>query len=252
MKKILMTAMAVSLFALSAEAQYYGNQAYGNQGYNQGYAQPRSRYQNQGYNRNGQRASQQRRRATGASSRATSRKRQKQNEWSFYVAPRVGVGTSFGWISGYDNPIVPQLAIAGGFSYGNLRAELEFDYHFEGELASWGSGDFGGELNFSQYNFAINGYYDFMPNSSFRPFVGVGLGVSNVEISEKISTPYGSESLSVSDTKPMFSLMGGATWHMTDHMALEGMARYRYIPIDGDTGRSLSNVEALIGMRFSF
>lgn len=261
MKKFLATAMAISFFALSAHAQYYGNYSYNNQGYgqsrgqyqnqgynNQGYGRSQGQYRNQG-NRNRQGSSYQRR---GQSSRVASRKQQQQDQLSFYIAPRVGVGTSFGWVSELDNPVVPQLAIAGGLSYGNWRAELEFDYHFEGELGSWSDEDEHLELNFSQYNFAVNGYYDFMPNSSFRPFIGLGLGVSKVEITEEYSSPYGSYSESVSDTNPMFSAMGGATWRLSDHLSLEGMARYRYVSVDADAGSGISNVEALIGMRFNF
>lgn len=268
-KTFLTTAAAVCLFAFSAEAQYYGSQPYGYPGNTGGYY-GRS-YQNGGYGGNSEynrgtysrpasQGTRYNRGSYGVRTAQTRQKQQKQNALSFYVTPRVGFGGTFGWISELDTPYVPVFGVAGGLKFNNFRAELEFNYRLEGELfnktVSSGSASAKYEMNYSQYDLALNGYYDFNLESKWTPFIGAGLGVAKWKITDKasVSTPWGSGSdeEEFSDAGFIVSVMGGVSYQMTDHIALEGMARYRYLSVDADAGSGLSNVDAIIGARFSF
>lgn len=265
MRKTFLATVAIAcFFAFSAEAQYYGAQQYGQSGAATGYygrTSQGARYNNSGYNRGSySRTSAQGQRYSRGSYGSRVQSRQKQKALSFYVTPRVGFGGTYGWVSEIDTPYVPVFGGAVGLKFHNFRGEVEFNYRLEGELYSE-SVDVGSvsakyELNYNQYDFALNGYYDFDLKSKWTPFIGAGLGLAKWKISEKatVDTAFGSGTSEdeFSDTGFIVAVMGGVSYQMTDHIAFEGMARYRYLSVDADTGSGLSNVDAMIGARFSF
>jgi len=244
MKKLLLTATALCLLSVGAEAQYYGN-SYGQPRYNQ-YGGGYSRQQGQSYQRQGQnyqRSSQQREYRSGTNQRTQQRKKK-----SFYVTPRLGYGGTFGWDdSDIDTPWSPILGVAVGAYFNKFRVEGEIDYHMKKEIYSvsypWGSS----KAEYSQLDFGVNGYYDF-GKGSIRPFVGAGAGLSRLKV-EATATGWGYKA-NASWTKTPFTLsaMAGCTFDITDMMAFEIMGRGRYIFVK-EAGY---NLEGIAGLRFSF
>ena len=103
------------------------------------------------------------------------------------------------------------------------------------------------KLEYSQYDFGLSGYYDFINEAKFRPFVGLGIWGIGTKIHAKSNNGY--YSTAAQNSRTQFAVSGalGAAYYFTDAFALEAMGRARYI-FDED----IYNLEGLIGTRFSF
>ena len=144
---------------------------------------------------------------------------------------------------------------AVGYAYdGGWRAEIEVGYRENGVDtigSSAGSGDS------SALSGMINGYYDFRSDSPLTPYVGVGLGLTQVE-ADGYSPVSGS---SIDDDDVAFSYQGivGASWAVGDALALT--ADYRYLATDDVSLSTASGTgvdteyrshAVFIGLRISF
>ena len=158
------------------------------------------------------------------------------NDKTFYVTPRLGFSyTSFtngGSASGFG--LVAN--VAGGMYFNQMRAEIEFGYHFKREI-----GD--SKLDYSEMDFFANGYYDFDIGSQLTPFIGGSVGFANQKFS---ASDY--DDISVSETNFAMGLAGGATYQINDMISVEGLARAHYVFCTGH----LWNLQVLGGVRFSF
>lgn len=261
-KNVFYLLISTMLFTGVAQARGWDYATGGNNG---GYQQPaQARYQRQVYGQTagssvyrGQQTQQNLKRSTrqgnrGRSSWNEQSRRNAKDRKRFYVSPRVGMSYINFLDSGDEDFSGVGLALSGavGMYLGkNFRADVEVGYHFERELASYS--DFYGsiDVNYSQMDFMLNGYYDFNNVGKLVPFVGAGVGLFNSEMSMEISTPYYSGELeSVSDTVFGVALAGGASYPINDTVSAEGMVRGKYLFDEG----SAINLEALAGLRFSF
>ena len=180
-----------------------------------------------------------------------------------YVAPKMG----FGYLKGYDAQSVywddedkhissddsnkigmgSDTVFGGGIAVGYdfkrmgvpVRAELE--YAVFGDAKSkrtvrkdWLSGDYRTSIGI-QTLFA-NAYYDFHNSSAFTPYVGLGLGLSFVEMKGKYNgtwnSPWGSASYSdsygtKSTTNFAWNLGGGVSYAITNQIGLD--LGYRFV-----------------------
>ncbi len=66
-----------------------------------------------------------------------------------------------------------------------------------------------GQGDISSTGLFANGYYDFNPESAFRPYIGAGLGLAKVDVSYK---PSGIDVIDESKTKLAYQLKLGATF----------------------------------------
>lgn len=169
-----------------------------------------------------------------------------QSEKRFYISPRLG----FSYVNfldagdeDYSGFGLSLSGAAGMYINENFRADIEIGYHFEREIASISDLWYSYDINYSQMDFMLNGYYDFKnTGSSLTPFIGGGLGFFNSEISV---SDYGD---AASDTVLGLALAGGASYPVNDIVSAEGMLRAKYLFDEG----SAINLEAIVGARFSF
>lgn len=239
MKKILL-ALALTT-ALPAMAQHYNGGYYQPQPYGGQSAVYRSNTQRGGvaYNRGNTGTYQNRGRAaynrSGMAGRRGTGRRQAQRK-TFYVTPRLGGS----YVNFLDGDSVSGFGVMGNVAVGmyfgqNFRADAEVGYHFKREVVNY--------VDYSQWDFTLNGYYDFKSRSPLTPFIGVNAGFYNQKLSLNKWADY-----SASETNFGLGVSGGASYQINDMMAFEGMVRGTYIFCEGNA----INLDVLAGLRFSF
>lgn len=172
------------------------------------------------------------------------------------VTPPLAIpsGSPVGWTTSFDDGDVYTLAF--GRAFGQLRVELEYsrsdadvDTHRgvsaagldlssidAGVLISGNQGDLGvsvaglvadgrGEIETS--GFQVNAMYDFDLGTALTPFVGVGLGQNNVDVTY---APSGVGVISDDDSVFAYQFIAGLAYAFSDNVSIVGSARYR----DGD------------------
>ena len=86
--------------------------------------------------------------------------------------------------------------------------------------------------------FMVNMYYDIMPDSSFHPFIGAGVGLADVktkghgQFSVNPGAPYGITDLGFTGKDMVAAYQGilGAAWTLSDRLSLD--ITYRYLSIE--------------------
>ncbi len=147
--------------------------------------------------------------------------------------------------------------LAGGFGFGNgLRAELEFDYRYNGldKLAGpGGSASLGGSEQ--KYGPMVNLVYDFTSQTPlFVPYIGAGAGYQWA--SEHVTLG----GISGSETKGAFAYQAilGAGFPIPSVPGLAITAEYRFMGLAGDrdySGIKLNNDynhSIMLGIRYAF
>ncbi|MGA0934126.1 MAG: outer membrane beta-barrel protein [Pseudohongiellaceae bacterium] len=196
----------------------------------------------------------------------------------------IAAGSPVSWHTNYDNG--DAYSIAFGMKLENYRFELEYamsdadvDNHQNvnaagidlsgidaGVLISGNVGDLGvttanlvadGRGDFETETLMLNAYYDFVTDSAFTPYVGVGIGTANTEIEFRPSA-VGVLSddddgfvyqfiLGISyDINDAFSAYGSYTFRDADEASLDA----RLLPANFDINNE-SNV-LNVGLRYSF
>ncbi|MEQ8665466.1 MAG: OmpA family protein [Rhodospirillales bacterium] len=160
-----------------------------------------------------------------------------------------GIDTDVDFETGYA------FRSAVGHAYDSgWRAEVEVGYRENG-VDSIGSSSGTGDAK--ALSGMINGYYDFRNDSALTPYVGLGLGLAQVE-ADGYSPVSGS---TIDDDDLVYAYQGilGASWSLTDALALT--ADYRYLATDDVslTTASGTNVDGeyrshavFLGLRISF
>lgn len=167
------------------------------------------------------------------------------------------------------------ITAAVGYAFGNgVRADFEYGYQkpdfdkVSGTISGTpvvftGTGGSGVAV----HTFTANGYYDFSTGTAFTPFVGAGLGVAYAHA--KTDTPTGATTYLTTDSSDaMFAYQAtvGASYALTDHLAVTGS--YRYLgttegtfkttlvsgatSVSGDAKTSFSSNVLRVGARYSF
>ena len=167
------------------------------------------------------------------------------NGW--YVRGDAGA-TFSGRIDGTNGPRSDDgwtVDLGAGKSFGNgFRSDAELLY-LDGSGKS-GAGDTHVLAGF------LNGYYDFLPNSQWRPFIGAGIGVADVKVDDSLVAPHGDQ------TSFAYQATAGVSHPFTDRLTGEVAYRYIGVPdvkfgsvaerVKGDFGVSLVTV----GLRYRF
>ena len=160
---------------------------------------------------------------------------------------------------------------------GNWREAVALGYEwadgfrFEGELAQRynNTGAVGGFENslsdFQIWSVMANAMFDFNPEGTYHPYLGVGVGLARVDGSlagwsagtiPVIPTPADYVVATGNDTPFAWQVMAGIGWELSERLTLD--TEYRYFSAGGtdfDPGVSvdaLAGHEAWIGLRYSF
>ena len=161
----------------------------------------------------------------------------------YYGVLRLGYGATHGWNSPFKTPRSVIINGAAGMYLPNqFRADIDLAYHIKDSLYKTETGK---NFDYSQYDLSVNGYYDFNLSQTVKPFVGLGLGLTNSKVSGATN---GALKISDDETNLAFSVSGGLDYYLTNNIALEALLRARYILCDGD----LYNIEGLLGVRYDF
>ena len=166
---------------------------------------------------------------------------------SWYVRGDAGA-TFSGRIDGTNGPRSDDgwtIDAGVGKSFGNgWRAEGQILY-----LDNSGKSGAGDTKVFGGF---ANGYYDFMPDSQWRPFLGAGIGVAQVKEDGDGLSPHGDKTVFA------YQIHAGISHPFTDQLTGELAYHYLGAPsvrfgsgttrVDGDFGASLVTV----GLRYRF
>lgn len=163
----------------------------------------------------------------------------------------VAAGTDYGWTTEFDSGTA--FAAEVGARYGNgLRSGIEFAYTTAdvdthtgvtlgggsidgldaasiagspdalgvtvGQVVADGRGDITNTAVFA------NLYYDFNREASFQPYVGVGIGISDVDVDYQ---PSGIQVVDDSETKFAYQGKAGVTWWLNPEWEVYGEYAYR-------------------------
>lgn len=148
--------------------------------------------------------------------------------------PYVGIGGGMSWLEDADvngAGAITELSfdpgwaaiIKGGYALGNgFRPELEIGARgFDVDGANGGA-TAGGDAN--MYTAFANLMYDFMPNGSWSPYLGAGLGVARVTTDARVNTT----TVNDADTTWATQAIAGAWFALTDNWLLSADYRYQY------------------------
>ena len=183
----------------------------------------------------------------------------------FYVGGNVGIALlSDSDIASSDIPVSITVSSENGFSTGGfIGYSFMNNFRIEGELVYQGND--ADKMSISGYDLNLtgditsvalfaNGYYDFKNSSNFTPFVGAGIGMANVEISDFNIVGVGGGDLNDDDTVLAYHLDAGVGYEINERLTLD--LKYRYFAADdpefdgADVEYSSHNIYT--GLRVSF
>ena len=170
----------------------------------------------------------------------------------YYGVLRIGYGETRGFGSPFLTPRAPMFSGAIGMYFENhTRADLELSYHWKDKLYHKTQDGESINLDYYQYDFGINGYYDiYLKNfpAKLRPFMGAGVWISNSKVSGAGKKTDRSVRNFDSEMNLAASVALGLAYDLDESLTLEGMFRARYIFCDSH----LYNLETLFGVRYHF
>ncbi len=128
---------------------------------------------------------------------------------------------------------------------GKVRLEAEIGYR-ENDIDNVriGGVNFSSSGDVEQLSFMANVYHDFLPGSQIRPYLGVGLGIVDGDVSGNV----GGFSVSNSGTEFAYQAMAGLSYQVDSQWAID--AEYRFTGVDSSP--DLENHAILVGLRFGF
>jgi len=156
-------------------------------------------------------------------------------QWSLGVPP-TGVSTGTGWAVGGK----------AGYDFIGPRVELEVGYGSATTSANIPGTAIAGKVG--SLNVMANVLYDFMPASTFTPYVGVGAGVAFVDSNSSLGS-----------TQFAYQAMAGVAANVSNTMRIFLEGRYVgttnpsvNVPGVGNVSFQNQNVLALLGVQFKF
>jgi opacity protein-like surface antigen len=151
----------------------------------------------------------------------------------------------------YDNGF--GLEVALGYKFPMFRLEGEVAY-YANDVDGYSDRDGSGEADGDVKNLSgmINAYFDFDNDSIITPYVGAGLGVAKVDVSDNTFA------WDDSDTVYAYQFMGGANFALTQQLSID--AEYRYFGTqdpefnhdDGSIKAEIASHNLMVGLRMQF
>jgi opacity protein-like surface antigen len=169
--------------------------------------------------------------------------------YKFYSDPNVSFNDPKAKVGSFSHESIDGTAVIGGgvgyrFSPW-FRGDVTFDYEFPSEFEGRapcktckGKTTYSKEYaDVSAFTTLVNGYFDFGTWNSVTPYIGGGVGASNVEISNyHFKNPNGSRGKWKGDNEWNFAwaAMAGLSFAVTESVAID--VNYRYLSLgDGRT-----------------
>lgn len=175
-------------------------------------------------------------------------------EGNFYVSIGGGLawvdeieaaGSTLDFDSGYSVHAAIGYQTADEPDVGRIRADVEIFYSdSDNDTFTTGgiSTNVGGGLE--QTGILANVYLDFLPDSVIRPYIGAGAGV----VESDLSVSVGGFTASGDSTEFAYRLAAGASYEITDTIALD--LGYRYLTVNTNTETDTHSV--LASLRYGF
>ncbi len=173
-----------------------------------------------------------------------------------------GTGTDYKFKLPTDNPFIYSLAVGKGFE----DWRLEFNYSgttlsSKSVTATIGSttatANFSPAVEANVKSYMLYGYKDITNETKFTPYVGIGLGTSNVDIKEQTINSGGTSLTIDSASSSVFTygIKGGVGYEIADNTSLYSEATYlNYASFkDGSDNYDSNNYFGITaGLRFNF
>jgi opacity protein-like surface antigen len=149
----------------------------------------------------------------------------------------------------FDNGFVGSVAVGYTFSI-PMRLEFEIVKHKNDITLSYYDPSFvaGNDGDLKSHSFMANAFYDVDTGSAWTPYIGFGMGWSQLDI----DTP----AFYTSDTDDVFAyqFMGGVAYAFNEQWSVD--AQYRFMGSDeatiGDSDFDVNSNNLMVGVRFSF
>lgn len=141
-----------------------------------------------------------------------------------------------------------------GYAFGPVKVEGELGWR-KNDVDSVGSGSGGGDV--SALSLMGNAIYEFMPQSSWRPFVGAGIGMAQLNSNDV--TQNGTKVYSGDDWQFAYQGFAGVAFDVATNVALK--AQYRYFaaldydvstPANQGLSAEYQNHAVLVGFTYKF
>ena len=151
----------------------------------------------------------------------------------------------------------PGFALGGalGYDFNRFRVEGEISYQKNDvdKFSLMGvSLDASGDV--SAIAFLINGYFDFVNDSAFTPYISAGLGYAKVEFNDLNIVGSGLPSISDDDAVFAYQVGLGVGYAVTEKVTID--VKYRYFATDDPefdtTQAEIASHNFLLGVRFNF
>lgn len=147
------------------------------------------------------------------------------------------------------------LLMQGGYDFGGPKAEIELGWRSAGLKTLDGhDSKYGGST--SSLSLMANGLYEFLPKSSWHPFLGAGLGAARTSVRWK-----NDEGIFLKDADWVFAYqaIAGVSYDLNRNWALKAQYRYfgtldpSYTSTSGDVGEvGYASHSILAGVTYKF
>jgi opacity protein-like surface antigen len=153
----------------------------------------------------------------------------------------------------YDTGLA--LGAAVGYGFGQIRVEGEIFYQkndFD-KISGYGNSlDATGDV--TALAFLINGYFDFVNDTAFTPYLSAGLGYAQVDLNDFNVDGSGEPNFSSDDSVFTYQFGVGVGYAVTDTVTID--LKYRYVgtedPEFEGTEAEFASHDFLLGVRFYF
>lgn len=149
------------------------------------------------------------------------------------------------------------LMANAGYDFGGPKAELEVAYRSAGNKSLQDSQTKSVNGDLSSLAIMANGIYEFLPKSSWHPFVGGGIGFANV--SDDLKGADGRTYLSDNDWQFAYQAIAGVSYDINKSWAINAQYRYfatldpSFTDSDGNKAKmDYSNHNILAGLTYKF
>jgi opacity protein-like surface antigen len=147
------------------------------------------------------------------------------------------------------------LGGAFGYDMNKFRLEGEISYQandIDKVSASGGSLDASGDV--SSLAFLINGYFDFVNDSAFTPYISAGLGYAQIDLNDFNIVGSGEPNYSQDDSVFAYQVGLGVGYAVTEKVTID--VKYRYFATEDpefETAKAeIASHNFLFGVRFNF
>jgi len=147
------------------------------------------------------------------------------------------------------------LGGALGYDFNRFRVEGEISYQtndIDKLSATRGSVTASGDV--SSLAFLINGYFDFVNDSAFTPYISAGIGYAKIDLNDFNSAGSGESDYSDDDSVFAYQVGLGVGYAVTEKVTID--VKYRYFatedPEFDTTTAEVASHNFLFGVRFNF